>query len=228
MSVSTYAKIAEAAYSPEPPLTIGDYHLLPYRSTNRIKVYSNNARELVFSIRGTQITDVNDIIADLHVFNNNLTSSQMFSEVKAHLETFLAEKILRDIVIVGHSLGGSLAIELLNTFPDQIKAVYVFNPGYGYKKLIAEMKDKLSCLANDSSRKCIELKTVQKKLHIYITGSDPISTLARFNRNVHNIKPTSGNVHSISNFTNIGGTFYSQQLSLVPAHQMIADIRASA
>jgi pimeloyl-ACP methyl ester carboxylesterase len=199
MSVSTYGKIAEVAYLAEPPLAIGDYHLLPYRSTNRIKVYCSNARQLVLGIRGTELSDVNDLIASLHVFNNNLSSSHMFSEVKAHLEMFLAEKSYRDIIIVGHSLGGSLAIELLNTFPDQIKAVYVFNPGYGYKKLIAEVIQRLSCLNNHSLRECIDLQTVQRKLHVYITGFDPISTLARFNRNVHNINPITSNFHSIYN-----------------------------
>jgi hypothetical protein len=119
-----------------------------------------------------------------------------------------------------------LAIELLSEFPDQITAVYVFNPGFGYKKLIADMKEQLNCAVYNASRNCIDLKTVQKKLHVYITGSDPISTLARFNRNVHNITPTTDNTHSIENFTNLGGALEDQQLILVPANQLIADLRA--
>lgn len=232
MSVSTYAKIAQQAYRNPPALEIGDYHLLPYRSNNRVKVYTNGLRgELVFSIRGTFITDVNDFTANLHIFNNTLAASQMFTEVKFMLDQFLSEKIIRDIIIVGHSLGGSLAIELLKAYPDRITGVYAFNPGYGYKQFIDDAGKRLKCLVNNS-KECIELKLVQKKLHVYITGWDPISTLARVNQNTYNIKPTEEyNPHTIRNFLDpavVGSGSEDNQITLVPATRLLADIKAAA
>ena len=199
----TYAKLAQAAYRAEPMHDIDGYRLVINYSNDRVKVYTKD-QELVFSVRGTDIRNINDIVADVGVFYNRLSEDRVYKSIKSQLEFLLSQKIVRKYTLVGHSLGGSIVTELLLEFPDQIDAVYTFNSGIGYYKFIENIKNKLKCLLDKYSRDCMELEIIKKKLHVYITGSDPISLLnISTPGKVNFVKPVTGNVHSISNF--VGG-----------------------
>jgi hypothetical protein len=199
----TYAKIAQAAYRDEPMHDIDGYRLVINYSNDRVKVYTKD-QELVFAVRGTDIRNINDIVADVGVFYNRLTEDRVYKSIKSQLEFLLSQKILRKYTLVGHSLGGSIVTELLLEFPDQIDKVYTFNSGIGYYKFIDNIKNKLKCLFDKYSRDCMELEIIKKKLNVYITGSDPISLLNIGSpANVNFVKPVTANVHSISNF--VGG-----------------------
>lgn len=207
MESGIYAKLAEAAYSKDPIYRIGQYHMLPNYSNDRVKVYVG-ADDVVFSIRGTKITDANDLVADVGVFHNKLKEDKTYQEVKYQLRRILSLKRNWRVVICGHSLGGSMAIELLTDpeFMNQIDTVYAFNPGVGYKRFIADMKNKLLCrgLGLKFLRRCKELEIIRKKLKVFTTGRDPISLLSYASPGrITTVKPNNINTHGISNFTKL-------------------------
>jgi hypothetical protein len=203
MAEKTYAKIAQAAYRPEPMHDIDGYRLVINYSNDRVKIYTKG-NELVFSVRGTDIRNINDIVADVNIFYNRLSEDRIYQSIKSQLEFLLSQKILRKYTLVGHSLGGAIVTELLLEFPDQIDSVYTFNSGIGYYKFVENIKNKLKCLVNNTSKDCVELEIIKKKLHVYITGYDPLSLLnIGTPGNLNFVKPVSGNVHNIRNF--IGG-----------------------
>jgi pimeloyl-ACP methyl ester carboxylesterase len=201
--VATYAKIAEAAYSPSPPQVIDGLRFLSNLSNDRIKVYYDNSVGGVVGIRGTKVTNVNDLIADYNIIRNTLRQDLSYKQVRDQVKTII--NTLGKVILSGHSLGGAMVIELLTEFPNQIEAAYVFNSGIGLRKFISDMATKLMCKVVPFTRKCKELKLIRQKLHVFTTGKDPISFLSRFapSDNVSLIKPLSSNIHGISNFTQL-------------------------
>lgn len=218
-----FAVMAEQAYSSKPYERVDDYEYQPTMSNERVKIYTNGP-SLVMAIRGTKPTNAHDLVSDLHVFKNSLTQDRTYNAVKQQLEYLLSQKIMRKIILTGHSLGGSMVIELMLQFPNEISEAYVFNPGYGYRKLISDIGKKLKCLVLSFTRECKELKMISKKLHVYTTGKDPISILSFGSYgNQHVVKPNGFNPHSISNFTKVK----VRSPELVPPAQVEADILES-
>ena len=202
---TTFAKIAEAAYNPSPPQTLDGYQFISKFSNDRIKVYHDNSSgNLVIGIRGTKVTNVNDLIADYNIIKNRLHLDPSYRKVRDQVRTII-DAYGPGVILSGHSLGGAMVIEILTEFPNQIKAAYVFNSGIGLRKFIADMAKSLMCKVVPFTRKCKELKLIRQKLHVYTTGKDPISFLTRFasSDNISLIKPLSSNVHGISNFTSV-------------------------
>jgi len=202
-----YARMAEAAYMDRATPDIGGYLLDASRSNDRIKVYKKPG-EVVFATRGTRVTDVNDLVADVGIFFNRLKMDPTYLSIKAQLKDLIEsgmqsdQKIRNRLILVGHSLGGSICVELLTEMPDQIDAVHVFNSGIGYKRFAQNFKDSLKCYFNKDSPECQVYEQVKRKLNVYITGTDPISVLNFATPgNIYFVPATSRNIHSISNFT---------------------------
>ena len=223
-SSSVYAKLAEQAYLPMPKIgegpSVGGFQILPNFSNDRVKVY-NRGDELVFSIRGTIVTDARDIVADLGVTYNKLKEDKTYQDVKYQLRRILAMKRMWNIIVVGHSLGGSMTIELLTDpeFMNRISAVYAYNPGVAFRRFITDMKTKLLCkgLGMKFLRRCKELEIIRKKLHVFTTGRDPISILSyAAPGKVTTVKPNNWNTHGIGNFT--------KSIERVPAEKVEAAI----
>ena len=131
MESGIYAKLAEAAYSKDPIYKIGEFQMLPNYSNDRVKVYTGRTPglggdEVVFSIRGTRVTDSNDLAADVRVWKDKLKEDKTYQEVKYQLRRILSAKGIR-VVVVGHSLAGSMAIELVTDpeFMNQIPPTHV-------------------------------------------------------------------------------------------------------
>ena len=205
MESGIYAKLAEAAYSKDPIYKIGEFQMLPNYSNDRVKVYTKND-EVVFSIRGTRVTDSNDLVADVRVWKDKLKEDKTYQEVKYQLRRILSLKRNWRVVVVGLSLAGSMAIELVTDpeFMNQISAAYAFNPGVGVRRFITDMKNKILCrgLGLKFLRKCKELEIIRKKIHVFTTARDPISILSVATPGKTTIvKPNSFNTHGISNFT---------------------------
>lgn len=213
-----YAKLAQQAYRDPAAQNIDGYELVPSYSNDRVKVYTK-VGELVFSIRGTDIRNINDLMADVNIFYNRLSRGSVYMNIKSQLELLLSQKIVRELTLVGHSLGGAIATELLLEFPNQIDAVYTFNSGIGYHRFIRNLADKIKCLAIPNLDGCAELEILKKKLHVYITGWDPISVLnISTPGKVNFIKPVRANVHSMWNFIGRGGM-------LMDINQVIDDLK---
>ena len=213
-----YAKLAQQAYRQPGEDNIDGYEIMRTYSTDRVKVYTKG-NELVFAIRGTDIKNVNDLLADVNIFYNSLTKSRVYMEIRSQLEFLLSQKIMRNYTLVGHSLGGGIATELLLEFPNRIDAVYTFNSGIGYHRFIRNLADRIKCRVIPNLDGCAELEILKKKLHVYITGWDPISVLnISTPGNVNFVKPVRANVHSMWNFIGRGGM-------LVDINQVIDDLK---
>ena len=202
-----YARMAEATYYQRSTPDIGGYILDASRSNDRVKVYKRPG-EVVFAVRGTEITDVKDLVADVGVFFNTLKMDRTYQFVKSQLQNLIASGLKGDkLILTGHSLGGSICTELLMEFPDDVSAVHIYNSGIGYKRFAQNLKDALKCKINSSSRECQIYETMKRKLNVYITGKDPISMLGVSTPGtVHYVPSTSANWHSITNFT--GGRMF--------------------
>lgn len=221
MGSKVFAKIAEAAYDTTPPYKIEGFTLNTNLSDDRIKVYQAG-NDLVIGIRGTKITNAKDLIADLHILKNTLRKDESYRKVKSHIEFILSQKIVRNIILTGHSLGGAMVVELLTEFPNQISAAYVFNSGMGVRRFISDMAKKLMCKVVPFTRQCKELKVIRKKLHVFTTGKDPISILSRWapSDNINIIKPQFRNIHSLTNFTKIA----DPELKKIPIDQVVESL----
>jgi hypothetical protein len=108
------------------------------------------------------------------------------------------------LVVVGHSLGSSLAIELLLDFTNEIDELYAYNLGIGFKRFFSEIFKKINCnipIINKSDF-CKKQKSIKNKLKTFTTIADPISILSI----VHGasvVKPSRINPHSSLNFTRV-------------------------
>jgi len=181
-------------------LNVEGYALDNTFSKDNAVVYVDNKKKIVImAIRGTQLTNKEDIHADISIIKGNFATSKrfkdlnkLFSEVKSKYSTY-------KIDLTGHSLGAKACIELLNQHTDSINKIYLFNAGASISDLVNGLFMKLFAKLGLSHAKKMKQKTV-----IYHIIGDPISFFARFHAaEHHNINPTQVNTHSLDNFTNL-------------------------
>ena len=102
-------QIAQSAYSGKTKLTIGPFEL--FFSTPTLKFYKDTrSKMIVVSIRGTSLSDPNDLKADLLAFQGKLRSSERYKRDKEAIEKVQQKypKSEYRYIAVGHSLGGAI------------------------------------------------------------------------------------------------------------------------
>lgn len=195
---SKYAILASFAYKPEPPAQILDYQLI---SNNReVQLYMDGS-EYIYSIKGTNT--LRDVATDISVFFDTLHTTAHYKRVKRYFtENVLPKKGNKKITVVGHSLGGSLAIELLNEFTTDIDKVYGYNVGTGVARFLkSNILNVFSGLLSGTEG-VRKYKEMQGKMRLFTTTLDPLSILS-VSMGAEVDSPTQANVHSATNFTNV-------------------------
>jgi hypothetical protein len=129
-------------------------------SSLRTSVFHNaTTGETVFASRGTDPLDKTgqDQLTDYAILNlaYNEKNSARFKSEDARLKATIAKYGRNDLILTGHSLGGSLVIQLSR---DNDVEAYAYNPGIS----LASAMDK-SHQSNSS------------KIHIFVTENDPVS-----------------------------------------------------
>ena len=124
----TYFDVSEDAYdSPSSRAKkIGNFHYNQQSSNEEHAVYVNeDKKELIIGFRGST-TKEDFLNSDKHIVGANLKKSQRFMREKNFVSEILSLLPNYKVVFTGHSLGGSIAIEMGNLFK---KRAVVFNAG---------------------------------------------------------------------------------------------------
>jgi len=129
-----FFKSARASYSNKPQLTIDGFTLVV--STPTLKVYQKD-KTLLVAVRGTKLTDKNDLVADARLPLNLLNHSTRYKRDK---ETF--DKVIKhfppqdyEYYLSGHSLGGAVDNQLKYDYPF-IKNAVEYNPAFQPKDFL--------------------------------------------------------------------------------------------
>lgn len=124
-----YVRVSDEAYKkPSQRSTrLGAYNLVPQLSNDEHVVYvDENMKTLIVGFRGS--VNFKDFKTDLKLAMGGIENTDRFRGEKAFVEGLLQNYAGYKVIYTGHSLGGTLSIEMTRLNPDS-KAV-VFNAGH--------------------------------------------------------------------------------------------------
>lgn len=109
--VNDMMELAEHTYHPDKPTGLNNYDVLDTTPTATVYRDKNNGR-IVMGFRGTNVTDPNDLLADLSIPAGKLRESKRYKTDEDFVNQMI-QKYGRDATyeLTGHSLGGALASE---------------------------------------------------------------------------------------------------------------------
>ena len=192
-----YAELAAAPYERhESPSVIGPFECVRKFGQSNSSVYLS-PDTVALCIRGTNPKNPQDLASDAALAFGKLRFTTRYKEIKSRFRQLLRDYPNHKIIVVGHSLGGTLAAELLNEFPNEIDSIHIFNPGAGIDSILKGTKGHI--LASLGIKR---YKAIRRKTHIYHIKGDIISFLSRILPGNHiegkNKEDTSA--HSLANF----------------------------
>lgn len=168
-------------------------------------IYTNSqTRTIIMAIRGTNLSNPSDLLTDVSVLTGTLKASKrykdisdLFNKVYSKYGKYIGKSLLAyKYVITGHSLGSSLALQLLLDNPDKIDAVYLFNAGSSVDTVKKGLAMKIG--------KALGIgyyKKVSKKINIFRVAGDPISVGSRLlNGSYTDVQSSKVDRHGMSNF----------------------------
>ncbi len=201
-----YAKLANASYTYYETLdnniNIYGYAIFPELSDrNSILLFNKEKKELVLSIRGTKISNSNDINADVHILMNKLKENERYKSVLSKAKQIVESKNNWRFVIVGHSLGGALALEIAEEIIKYVDNIYIYNPAFSVGQALESVSKQIFNKIGIKSKAIRIEKELRRKLTIYQSGIDPISLLSYSTGKNKYVKPKSWNTHTLDNFT---------------------------
>lgn len=201
-----YAKLANASYTyyetQDNNINIYGYAIFPELSDrNSILLFNKEKKELVLSIRGTKISNSNDINADVHILMNKLKENERYKSVLSKAKQIVESKNNWRFVIVGHSLGGALALEIAEEIIKYVDNIYIYNPAFSVGQALESVSKQIFNKIGIKSKAIRIEKELRRKLTIYQSGIDPISLLSYSTGKNKYVKPKSWNTHTLDNFT---------------------------
>lgn len=126
-----FAAVANAVYSPvgQRPHTIGPYTVDASVSNDEIAVYKDDAsKSMAIGLRGSQTAE-DWLLTDTRLAKGNLVSTPRFKRTEDSVLSIANAHQGYSITLCGHSLGGSLAIELIKRLRGMGAKAVVFNAG---------------------------------------------------------------------------------------------------
>ena len=210
MYMNRYARLAEFAYAYAKNklyTNIDGFVVYPDLSdSNSVVLINQEERELVLSIRGTDIRNKHDLVNDFYVMNNALSETQRYRSILNKTQELIQYKMQNSykLILTGHSLGASLCLAIAQSkindryILEDIDGMYLFNTGFSLYHFTEALKNKIKCKILNNSKTCKLDKLIKQKIHIYSVLGDPISNLS-FIHGGHIVRPINGtNPHSIS------------------------------
>ena len=140
---------------------------------------------IVLAIRGTQISNTDDLKLDAKILISGtmgLRSTDRFRTLTRRLNTIKRCRKWNTnvpVVIVGHSLGGSLAKELLEMYTYKIASIHIFNPGASVGDAFENLRDKYLAYWKKDLKCRLYLRQLRRKTFVYHTKFDLISLFSR-------------------------------------------------
>jgi len=125
--VVNYALFADQAYKSNPDKNVPPDYILIHHSPDYVTYVSVSREEVVFAIRGT--SKIRDIITDAAIVKGEEKETSEYKTLRTALKQVVDEFSDKfRIILVGHSKGGRMALDLLGDFPGAITKVYTFAP----------------------------------------------------------------------------------------------------
>lgn len=202
---SFYAQFAQAAYK-QNKTDIGRYKLVDsFSDSNSALWVYPAAHAMVFAIKGT--SNALNVGSDILLFFNKLRMSPDFIREQQKLKRILATFKGFRISLTGHSLGGSIALELFEMYAKKLDRVFCYNMGTTFKMFFERTMKSWMCRL-PLTRRLTSCKA-KNRIMIYTSGFDAISLLSRpfatEHVSVRGMNPLTN--HAVSNFTrNIDNT----------------------
>lgn len=173
---SVYSLLQSERQNLPSQLGVQGYTYLPaYSDTNVGVWYSPSARRYVISFRGTDFTNIRDLLNDVGII---FGKSKYLPRVKTGVQIArkIVEKILKDnnkdtIEVTGHSLGGKVG---LNVSIGMELNAYLFNIGSSPVDKPEDIALKGLCALSTRLGKCEAMRNI---VHFHVVG-DPISVSA--------------------------------------------------
>ena len=193
-----YALISQESYVSKDKRkhNIEGYTYYKDASTERTAIYVNNTNNtIIIGHRGTVPTNKSDLEADVYIATGTFGRSNRLKRSKEVVDKAIQKYPNYKIENTGHSLGGRVALEIARKLPVEDSKAVVFNPGFSPLDIGKTISDNLKA-KNENSNLAKKIKNQT----IYSTGLDPVSISGLLSSGVKVIKPTSINIHSLSNF----------------------------
>jgi len=202
-NVSLYATMCMESYKQKKAdFVVGQYNKDSSFNEQNCVVYAS-FDTVVLAIRGTDPKNSKDIFTDIMLALNKLKYTKRYSEIKNIFKqvTNKYQHIGKSLVpykyiVTGHSLGGSLALQLLVDNPKIIESIHIFNAGSSPADIKKGLTMKLGSFLGIGF-----YKTISRKINIYRVTGDLISLASRFlNGNYYDIPSSSFDRHGMNNF----------------------------
>ena len=193
-----YAKFAAEVYQTQPEMEIDGYNLID--STPRTATYRKN-NQIVFAVRGT--ANMADISTDTSIVFDRLKKTKMYRRVLKKFREISSMHNDAQITLTGHSLGGSVIVQLLKDNIYRVHSAYGYNIGMSPRSLLGHFS---ICFKKRCKR---EKKLFTQKLNLYSTGADIVSGLSIL-AGAQLVKPQGFDTHGIANYTRKAQTSVSE------------------
>ena len=184
-----YADFAHQSYENNPAKEVDPDYMLIHQSPDYVTYISLPREEIVFAIRGT--SKVKDLITDAAILKGEEKNTTEYRQLKVALKQVIDEFDGKfRIILVGHSKGGRLALDLLSDYPNDVTKVYTFSPAtapvHVFRRYFTSRGRKLHRLLKENNER---------------VAGDPISVLST--GHTKTIKKTKGkNSHGLNNWYN--------------------------
>lgn len=192
-----YAELAAASYDrAKSPQSIDSFECDRRYGQANSSVYVS-PDTVALCIRGTNPKNPEDLLSDVAIVTGSLRHSRRYKEISARFKQIIKDFPNLRKIVIGHSLGGSLASQLLVDYEKYIDSIYIFNPGAVPIDIIKGLKTKLFAALGIKF-----YKKLKRKTHLFYVKGDIISFLTKFSAGKHNnIDSTRGiAAHSLDNF----------------------------